>query len=1138
MPLFCKGSEDAVADEMNNTTGNSDILSQLMSNQQSTDATLKSIDTSLKQILRTTNSMSVSNARDRGYTNNTRSTTSTPFKSNKFSRKGTGDIFDDFTQAFGKSLIDGIIGDDFTKKLADIRDKFASDMGVEFSQIPQALGKQAGTNLLNMFKRTEWGDNLFKGIKTSAQNKADELKQKYISGVTEYMRDKNGGNKPNYVYKGAFSKDALKSQAEAKIENVVEDKTSNAQSSTDVASYAEYIQSIASNVESITKSGITDAVSSFGTEIVGSEGALSGLTSALGGTASAALPLIPLAIAGFKFQTQLNDAIQKTVLKLTGLDEAAEYAKKGINDLIKAANRREESQKKSIKAATDRLEADVKYMVEQPFKILEEAAQAWYDTWDNNLKTITATQGYTKSDVQDLAASFAERLRQEGLTSVISSSDILSNLSKVLESGLSGAAAEEFAYVATILNESIPTQDFFSYASEYASIAANAVSQGKSQSEAIQEATNQLTSFANSLLSASRATGGLTTGLKDAESLFKQSVQISQTAKTYSSSDLGGLLTTVAAVVGGIAPDLATSITDVIYKAAVGGNASDIVALRSLAGINASNTEFLKQLSKNPQKIFATLFSNLAKMQSMSNDAFMEVAEGLSDVFGVSMEALARIDFNQLATAINNYNSGSTSLAENLKLLKSGETTTTAEQLKYQQINQMILDEGLSYVLDSEAGRVVQQHLWQEQQTKAITEATYAVDLQGDALGFLESIVNALDKVLMLMNPIKALNDKVANVITTASEVVGQRADIAKVLELGKVGTGNKTQFMQLTTMNRDYNLVPEYVEMLGGKSTYGIAKDIRNTWYGLTSPTDMTRTYSDITKSGLMSIKSGLRSYIRGESDALFTLLDNTVNESAKSATHRIASQYTWGTISKSSASNLLSNTYSHDTYTVGASTLSSTTSLAQARANDNITRLLNSMDDFVSEEKGSYEDFVKSAKQYGISDFTTALEQAGYSASDVEERFDMLMTQNSAKLLAEREKKEEGFWDNSIELLTKVSDFTGKINDVFEKFLSEWEDYFIKHTVYNAAYSRETVDKIMREERENSESAIYALADALTENDVSLLVDPTIQTNALLSQILKVVNALLNQTSTSNLGGVSLPDTIAGLSLGLINQ
>ncbi|MCU6720651.1 hypothetical protein OCV67_12045 [Porcipelethomonas ammoniilytica] len=45
--------------------------------------------------------------------------------------------------------------------------------------------------------------------------------------------------------------------------------------------------------------------------------------------------------------------------------------------------------------------------------------------------------------------------------------------------------------------------------------------------------------------------------------------------------------------------------TDAIYKAATGGNSSKIVVLRSLAGINASNTEFLKQLANDPQKVFA-----------------------------------------------------------------------------------------------------------------------------------------------------------------------------------------------------------------------------------------------------------------------------------------------------------------------------------------------------------------------------------------------------------------------------------------------------------------------------------------------------------------------------------------------------
>ena len=84
-------------------------------------------------------------------------------------------------------------------------------------------------------------------------------------------------------------------------------------------------------------------------------------------------------------------------------------------------------------------------------------------------------------------------------------------------------------------------------------------------------------------------------------------------------------------------------------KAATGGNASDIVALRSLAGINASNTEFLRAFAQDPQKIFSELFTNLSKLQNMSQDAYMEVAEGLSSIFGLSMDSFARVDFAYLA---------------------------------------------------------------------------------------------------------------------------------------------------------------------------------------------------------------------------------------------------------------------------------------------------------------------------------------------------------------------------------------------------------------------------------------------------------------------------------------------------------
>ena len=64
-------------------------------------------------------------------------------------------------------------------------------------------------------------------------------------------------------------------------------------------------------------------------------------------------------------------------------------------------------------------------------------------------------------------------------------------------------------------------------------------------------------------------------------------------------------------------------------------------------------------------------------------------------------------------------------------------------------------------------------------------------------------------------------------------------------------------------------------------------------------------------------------------------------------------------------------------------------------------------------------------------------------------------------------------------------------------------------------------------------------ALAEMLTLNNQNLedLKDPTIQTNLLLSQILVVVNAIMNQTARTE-GAVSLSDSISALATGLIKK
>lgn len=201
--------------------------------------------------------------------------------------------------------------------------------------------------------------------------------------------------------------------------------------------------------------------------------------------------------------------------------------------------------------------------------------------------------------------------------------------------------------------------------------------------------------------------------------------------------------------------------------------------------------------------------------------------------------------------------------------------------------------------------------------------------------------------------------------------------------------------------------------------------------------------------------------------------------------------------------------------------------------------------MDDYYSEDNTrSYEDFVATAKQYGIADYKKALEQGGLTEEDVRNRYNQLQDQTAISKQQDRNRQEEQFWEDNILQLTTSNTWLESINstatdvfNLFDDFVAAWKDYFIEHTVYNSAFDRSAVEKVLSAERDSSETAIYALADALTQNDVGLLLDPTVQTNALLSQILKVANAILVQSSNGG-GAISLPDTIAGLSLGIISQ
>ena len=1155
-----------MADETNRE---SDILSQLQGLTQSntqTDATLKSIDASLKSIMRNVNNISMSDARSRSE--------KSPFKNTPYKDGSSNSPFNSkkkmgsFMDEFENTIFEELLGKDFKNSLNDLRDQIVKDLGGDLSDLRGLLGRSAAKSITDGFKNSKLGQGLLNKLQDKLNGTLGKVQDKYNQGVKTF-RDNNTIPGMSDVRADVYLND-VKSDVVSTIDEalgnanikelhviaekvILEEKKKSTNKSEDIdlesldlnessdaigdfaSKSVGELSSSTDMLTSFTESAANDfainigeasqATAGFAESAIGTEAATSGLVEAFGVVA----PEIALAVEAIKYT--FTPAIKG----------AGEY----IEAQIKAANRNYESAKKNVDEAQKRLSADVESMVRAPFDILSAAAQKWYDTWDQNLRVINATQGYTKAELQDLMASYAERLRGSDLTAVVSAADISDNLAKVIQAGMTGGIAEEFAYLATVLNAAIPTQDFFQYADAYSSLAANAIANGKSQEESIALANEELMSFANNLLYASReVSGGFTSGLKDASNLFKQSAEIALASRTGDASDISSVLTAVSAITGAIAPDLASAMTDLVYNAAVGGNSDQLVALRSLAGINASNTEFLRQLAENPKAVFTRLFESLSQRQRMSEGAYMEVAEGLSEVFGVSTEAFARVDFGYLAQAISRLDTSSGALSENLKQLQSGETTTTQEQLKMQQINQVILDEGLSYVIDNEAARAIQQHMWDEQIARDLMEASYGVELEGAGLKAIVGLAETTERIMKIVNPVAAIGSaigKLVNVSKTSDEKEAMEEDIAEMIKMGQVSSntryyGPEGMFTKhsrsdilsnMTTYGKDLGLMPQLVDLLGGESEYGTVSASRKSASRVLDPI-----WSSVSGYGFSS--KAYNDYVNSVMGS-FTSRSNYFWRMGKSTTSLINSMNYQQGASYAGAANAIAQA------TIKAQNASAA---AQDKANANVESMVNSMEEYFNEDTTrTYEDWLGTAATFGIADVATALENAGYNADEVRSHWEDLQTQEGAKQKAEREAKEEEFWADSVELLTtttnwlsSIDGYAGTLTKMFSDFSKEWRKYYIDHEVYNSSFNSGYVDKVLRTEKENSETAIYALADALTGNDVKLLLDPTVQTNALLAQILKVASAILNQNN-NGIGGISLPDTIAGLSLGIVS-
>lgn len=1223
----------------------SNFFTQNEASNESIRALLSAQSDSLKNIERMLSNYSQSSLQDaRNSSANWRSVgresrqTDDYFDSRRF-RSRSNSIGDEFLDGIESALSEAFGVDKVRGVLDGALSELSDGLGVAMEDLPNRLGESLAESALDAFKSSDFGRRLVQRL--------EEGQERYLANANRYFEDM--GRRLRGESSSSFTDPAQI------FTDIFDDLNSNFGGLGDRIRDSRIGNLASQGLGRFAETGAGRALAGVGTRIAGSAmgSAAAGLASTAIGAAggpvgiaiSLALPLI-VDLLGHIANVVLGDILKD-------LGELKKSWGEFTEALGNSANRDRATRKKQIEEGNKRLQKDLETIVSQPYKILEQATDEMIQAWNEGIRTINQTQGYSKDELQSLIGQFASRIKSEGLESMISSADLTTNLTNVLKAGLSGSAAEEFAYLATKLNAAIPTQDFFQYANSYAALAANQIKAGKSQTDAIAYANQQLELFASDIVYASRQlTGGFATGLQNSSDLFQKAIDISVAARTNNPSDIAGVLTSVSAITGAIAPDLANSMVDAIYNAATGGNSSSIVALRSLAGINASNTEFLQQFAANPRKIFSDLFNKLSEMQHMSESNYMEVAEGLSNVFGLDMAAFARIDFNYLANAIDNMTVSTAALDENMQQLASGESTLNAEQMKIRQINEYMMNEGLAYVLDNEAARAIQQHMWDEQIALELQEATYSVELKGAALNFLNDLRNLVEDIFSFLNPIRGLV-KLFNLGRTAIEALSDDGRVRQVLEAGKIGKGNAKILQQMTTYGKQLRLTNTLLSSLQnnvskGSAGYGWGTLSKSAYTSLGSSATggnaaqtagVFKASSKSSSVNISKLEQSVNRMFKTMSDFFSSTVDKKVEAEIEKETNK-QTRLALSQISSSKINKLVKEYLNNpDKYGISkivydsklanaskASGLSGFNAEVQARLNDRVREKVvkdlelaakneaqelafSKVMDLVNSGKfgkSGYEAWAATSNKFGISDLDTAFSELGYEIADVKGYFDNLENQQSVQAEIKRNKDEEKFWSETQRLLelanTNIYDvfdkgdvmgifwpgmdawlsdidsngtsgtviqgvsgvgfrsevvgslfyihkaFTDFVTNDWEKFFGvggsgsgTWYDYYVRHTTYTQHLTDsddgktllQTLDDVKKEKDRTTEDVLNALVEALLNNPVGDLLDPTVQQNMFLAAILNAVQTIVQQNNTQ--GKLKLPDAIAALATGM---
>ncbi len=340
---------------------------------------------------------------------------------------------------------------------------------------------------------------------------------------------------------------------------------------------------------------------------------------------------------------------------------------------------------------------------------------------------------------------------------------------------------------------------------------------------------------------------------------------------------------------------------------------------------------------------------------------------------------------------------------------------------------------------------------------------------------------------------------------------------------------------------------------------------------------------------------------------------LANTVSDELLHS-NSINSRYNWGSVGKSVA-QALQTTPINNSSLLGSviNTAKSATEVAKETSNARFQEFLDTAAE--ASKSMSYEHWVASAKDKGISDFSEALKNYGKTEEEVRAYFDANQAQEGAKQETARKEDEQRFRDENREFWDYSSGHTGvfqtamwipffgdgqkydtrmdaldtalfqirtrigsaekhtiisgieelsrklgedneftvigvlsqihadisntfvSTSSVFQRCLADWTRYITESEAFSKTISKSSAwSDLKNAEKDQQTEATLALANALGVFSAEELkkMDPQLQANVLLGEILVVLQTIMQQNNTTA-GGLSLPDTLSALGFGM---